>query len=102
MRTVNKTAKCTDGSVTLELIDALELSEVLDYLFDWLHGASDAVRQDLITYGSHPNAVRIVKNRLTAFSQLLIWGEADLEQDDEGEDDQELTDRPDHEQDEPW
>ena len=86
MRTVSKNAKCTHGSVTLELIDAMELSEVLDYLFDWLHGASDPVRQDLIAFASDPHALQVVRSRLVAFSQLLVFGEADFDEHDDPDD----------------
>ena len=82
MRTVEMTAKCTDSHVTLKLIDAFELSDLLGYLFDWLRGASDTVVEDLIGFGSDPQAARVVMSRLSAFTQLLICGEADFEQDD--------------------
>jgi hypothetical protein len=39
--------KTGDGTVVLDLLDAMELSEVLDYLNDWLTGTSDDVRADL-------------------------------------------------------
>jgi hypothetical protein len=86
MRTVSKNAICTHGSVTLELIDAMELSEVLDYLFHWLHGANDAVHHDLVSFAGDPHALRVVTRRLTAFSQLLICGQADFDDHDDNHD----------------
>ena len=81
-------ARCTTDSLTLDLIDALELSEVLDYLHDWLRGAGAAVHEDLHRFAGDQQATKIVQHRLTAFSHLLVFGEADTddEPDDEPDD----------------
>ena len=75
-------ARCTTDSLTLELIDALELSEVLDYLRDWLRGASAAVGEDLRRFAGDQQATQLIERRLSAFSQLLVLGEADDQTDD--------------------
>lgn len=75
-------ARCTTDSITLDLIDALELSEVLDYLRDWLDGASAAVGEDLRRFAGDQQATQLIGRRLSVFSQLLILGEADDQTDD--------------------
>ena len=72
-----RTARCTTGSVTLDLIDAMELSEVLDYLHDWLRGANSAVHNDLHRFADDQHATQLIQRRLMAFSHLLVFGEAD-------------------------
>ncbi len=89
-----KTARCTTHSVTLDLHDALELSQVLDYLHEWLSGAGDGVHADLRRFAGEDNATPVVRRSLTAFSQLLILGEADDVGDSHPD--------PDPEQGEPW
>ncbi|MBW3648790.1 MAG: hypothetical protein KY440_13650 [Actinobacteria bacterium] len=83
-----RTARCTIGSVTLDLIDAMELSEVLDYLHDWLRGANAAVHDDLHRFAGDQQATQLIQRRLMAFSHLLVFGEADIddEPDDEPDD----------------
>ena len=80
-------ARCTTDSLTLELIDALELSEVLDYLQDWLRGAGAAVHEDLHRFAGDRQATQLIQRRLTVFSQLLVLGEADDHSDDDGDQD---------------
>ena len=82
-------ARCTTDSLTLDLIDALELSEVLDYLHDWLRGADAAVHDDLRRFAGDQQATQLLQRRLTVFSQLLVFGEADdhNEADDDSDDD---------------
>jgi hypothetical protein len=69
--------KTGDGTVVLDLLDAMELSEVLDYLNDWLTGTSDDVRADLNRFGGDDSATKTVCHRLTAFTELIITGEAE-------------------------
>lgn len=76
-------ARCTTDSLTLDLIDALELSEVLDYLQDWLRGAGAAVHEDLHRFAGDQHATQLLQRRLTVFSQLLVFGEADDHSDDD-------------------
>jgi hypothetical protein len=70
-------SKTGNGTITLDLLDALELSEVLDYLRDWLTTTSDHVRADLHRFGCDDNATKTVCNRLTAFTELIVTGQAD-------------------------
>lgn len=83
-----RTARCTTGSVTLNLLDAMELSEVLDYLNDWLRGANPAVHDDLHRFGGDQQASQLIQRRLTAFSHLLVFGEADPDDQPDDEQDQ--------------
>ena len=80
-------ARCTTDSLTLDLIDALELSEVLDYLQDWLRGAGAAVHEDLHRFAGDQQATQLIQRRLTVFSQLLVFGEVDDQSDDDGDQD---------------
>jgi len=78
MRTARTTySKTGNGTITLDLLDALELSEVLDYLRDWLTAASDHVRADLHRFGCDDNATTTVCRRLSAFTELIVTGQAD-------------------------
>ena len=70
-------SKTGNGTVTLDLLDALELSEVLGYLNDWLTGTSDDVRADLHRFGCDDNATQTVCRRLSAFTELIVNGQAD-------------------------
>jgi len=70
-------SKTGNGTVTLDLLDALELSEVLSYLHYWLTGASDDVRADLHRFGCDNNATTTACRRLTAFTELIVNGQAD-------------------------
>ena len=85
-------ARCTTDSLTLDLIDALELSEVLDYLHDWLRGAGAAVHDDLHRFAGDQQATQLLQRRLTVFSQLLVLGEA--HDDDDSDDDDSDDDDP--------
>jgi hypothetical protein len=69
-------SKTGNSTITLDLLDALELSEVLDYLRDWLTAASDDVRADLHRFGCDDNATITVCRRLGAFTELIVTGEA--------------------------
>ncbi len=68
--------KTGNGTITLDLLDALELSEVLDYLRDWLTAASDHVQADLNRFGCADNATTTVCSRLSAFTELIVTGQA--------------------------
>lgn len=70
-------SKTGNGTLTLDLLDAMELSEVLDYLNDWLRGADAHVRADLHRFGCDNNATTTVCRRLSAFAELLVTGQAD-------------------------
>ncbi len=50
---------------------------MLDYLRDWLTAASDHVRADLHRFGGDDNATRTVCSRLSAFTELIVTGEAE-------------------------
>ncbi len=78
MRTARTTySKTGDATLTLDLLDALELSEILAYLRQWLKVASDEVRADLNRFGGHHTATATVCERLTAFTELIVTGQAD-------------------------
>jgi hypothetical protein len=78
MRSARTTfSKTGNAAITLDLLDALELSEVLDYLHQWLTAASDDVRVDLNWFGCADNATTTVCRRLTAFTELIVNGQAD-------------------------
>jgi len=78
MRTARTTySKTGNGTITLDLLDALELSEVLDYLRDWLTAAGEHVRADLNRFGCDDHATRTVCSRLSAFTELIVTGQAD-------------------------
>lgn len=70
-------SKTGNGTITLDLLDALELSEVLDYLRDWLTAAGEHVRADLNRFGCDDRATRTVCDRLSAFTELIVTGQAD-------------------------
>ena len=70
-------SKTGNGTLTLDLLDAMELSEVLDYLQQWLKAAGEDVRADLNRFGCHDSATATVCERLTAFSELIVTGQAD-------------------------
>ena len=76
-------ARCTTDSLTMDLIDALELSEVLDYLRDWLRGAGAAVHEDLHRFAGDQQATQLIQRRLTVFSELLVFGETDDQTDED-------------------
>lgn len=69
--------KTGNGTLTLDLLDAIQLSEVLAYLNDWLTGTSQDVRADLNRFGHDDNATKTLCCRLTAFTELIVNGQAD-------------------------
>lgn len=75
------------STVTLDMTDAMELSEVLDYLAQWLELADDHVRADLAAFAWDEGAMPLVQQRLASFSRLLVCGHADFDLDDEPDDD---------------
>ena len=74
------------GTVTLAMTDAIELSEVLDYLAQWLEVADDSVRADLAAFAWDEGAMPMVRQRLASFSRLLVCGHADFGLDDDPDD----------------
>jgi hypothetical protein len=68
------TAQIRLSTVTLEMADAIELSEMLDYLADWLGIAGDDVRADLARFAADHTAPGYLPGELTRFSRLLIFG----------------------------
>ena len=75
------------STVTLDMTDAIELSEVLDYLAQWLKVADDHVHADLNAFAWDEGAMPLVRQRLASFSRLLVCGHADFDLDDELDDD---------------
>ncbi len=71
------------STVTLDMTDATELSELLDYLAQWLELADDHVRADLAAFAWHQGAMPMVRERLNSFARLLVFGHADVDLDDE-------------------
>ena len=82
-----RTAHVRLSSVTLEIGDALELSELLDYLAQWLGVADPAVREDLKSFAWDQGAIRSVREHLVSFSRLLVFGHAPVEPDLDGDSD---------------
>ncbi len=70
------------STVTLDMTDAIELSELLDYLAQWLQLADDNVRADLNAFAWDQGAMPLVRERLTSFARLLVFGHADDNPDD--------------------
>ena len=70
------------STVTLDMTDAIELSELLDYLAQWLELADDHVRADLNAFAWDQGAMPMVRERLTSFARLLVFGHADGDLDD--------------------
>jgi hypothetical protein len=71
------------STVTLDMADAVELSELLDYLAQWLELADDHVRADLNAFAWDEGAMPMVRERLASFARLLVFGHADFDLDDE-------------------
>ncbi|TAL13386.1 MAG: hypothetical protein EPN99_15375 [Frankiales bacterium] len=71
------------STVTLDMTDAIELSELLDYLAQWLELADDHVRADLTAFAWDEGAMPMVRERLVSFSRLLVFGHADFDLDDD-------------------
>lgn len=76
-----RTAHVRISTVTLKSGDALELSELLDYVAQWLGGADPAVRADLATFAWDQGAISSVREHLVSFSRLLVFGHAPVEPD---------------------
>lgn len=69
------------STVTLDMTDAMELSELLDYLAQWLQLADDNVRADLSKFAWDEGAMPMVRQRLASFARLLVFGHAPFETD---------------------
>jgi hypothetical protein len=76
------TAQIRLTSVTLDMGDAIELSEMLDYLADWLRTAGHDVRADLARFALDHTAPGYLPAELTRFSRLLILGHDDTPEDE--------------------
>ena len=74
------------STVTLDMTDAMELSELLDYLAQWLELADDRVREDLAAFAWDEGAMPLVRERMVSFSRLLVCGHADFDLDDDLDD----------------
>lgn len=74
------------STVTLDTPDAIELSELLDYLAQWLTLADDHVRTDLASFAWDQGAMPMVRQQLASFARLLVFGHADFDLDDEPDD----------------
>ena len=74
------------STVTLDMTDAMELSELLDYLAQWLELADDRVRADLAAFAWDEGAMPLVGERMVSFSRLLVCGHADFDLDDDLDD----------------
>ena len=70
------------SNVTLDMDDAMELSELLDNLAQWPAQAHDSVRADLISFAWDEGAMPLVRERLTSFARLLAFGHARFATDD--------------------
>lgn len=78
------------STVTLDMTDAMELSELLDYLAQWLELADDHVQADLAAFAWDQGAMPMVRARLTSFARLLVFGHDPFDTDtDYGRDEQE-------------
>lgn len=82
-----RTAHVGLSSVTLDIGDALELSELLDYLAQWLGVADPAVGDDLSKFAWDQGAIGSVREHLVSFSRLLVFGQAPVEPDLTGDSD---------------
>jgi len=80
-----RTATVRVMTVTLDMVDAMELSEILDYLADWLRTSSDAVHADLARFALDPAAPRDLSRALSGFSRLLLFGEDDTDDEQEAQ-----------------
>ena len=69
------------STVTLDMTDAIELSELLDYLAQWLELADDHVRADLNAFAWDEGAMPMVRERLASFARLLVFGQAPFDTD---------------------
>lgn len=73
------------NTVTLDMTDAMELSELLDYLAQWLCLADDHVRADLNAFAWDEGAMPMVRQRLSNFARLLVFGHAPSDTDTDTE-----------------
>lgn len=73
------------STVTLDMTDAMELSELLDYLAQWLCVADDHVRADLSAFACDEGAMPMVRERLSSFARLLVFGHAPFDTDQESD-----------------
>ena len=78
------------STVTLDMTDAMELSELLDYIAQWLAVADDSVRADLNAFGWDEGAMPLVRERLASFARLLVFGHAEFDLDDDSDLDSDL------------
>ncbi len=76
-----RTAHVRLSSVTLDIGNAMELSELLDYLAQWLGIAGPAVGEDLKNCAWDQGAIGSVREHLVSFSRLLVFGHAPVEPD---------------------
>ena len=74
-------AQLRASSITLDIGDAIELSELLDYLAQWLGLADPVVSADLSRFAWDHGAIRSVRQDLVSFAQLLVFGQALVEPD---------------------
>ena len=74
------------STVTLDMPDAIELSELLDYLAQWLAVADDHVRGDLNAFAWDQGAMPIVREQLASFARLLVFGHTAFDLDDDEHD----------------
>lgn len=61
----------TESTLTLQVVDAMELAEVCDYLIEWLGTAPTAVGEDLARFGADNAAPVEVCRTLARFAGLL-------------------------------
>jgi hypothetical protein len=61
--------------LSVEVIDAVELAEILDYIGEWLTDAAPAVTASLIDYGGGPDAPHILLEALARHSRALLGGD---------------------------
>jgi hypothetical protein len=78
------TAQIRLSTVTLDMGDAIELSEMLDYLADWLTIAGQDVRADLARFALDHTAPGYLPRELTRFSRLLIFGHDGTSEQEQG------------------
>jgi len=71
-----RTSTVRTNTVTLDMNDAMELSELLDYLAQWLAQADDHVRADLIKFACYQGAMPLARESLISFARLLVLGHA--------------------------
>ena len=69
------------STVTLNTPDAMELSELLDYLAQWLELADDRVGADLAAFAWDQGVMPLVRQQLASFSRLLVFGHANFDLD---------------------